>query len=45
MEGLGTEVGQIFSSALAGDITVDEALAQAQEVATTTMTQGGYITE
>jgi sorbitol/mannitol transport system substrate-binding protein len=42
-QGLGTEVGQIFASALAGDITVDEALAQAQEVATTTMTEGGYI--
>lgn len=42
-QGLGTEVGQIFSSALAGDITVDEALAQAQEVATATMTEAGYI--
>ena len=42
-QGLGTEVGQIFASALAGDITVDEALAQAQALSTTTMTDAGYI--
>ena len=42
-QGLGTEVGQIFASALAGDITVDDALAQAQALATTTMTDAGYI--
>ena len=42
--GLGTEVGQIFSDALAGNKTVDEALAEAQDVATRTMTEAGYIT-
>jgi sorbitol/mannitol transport system substrate-binding protein len=44
-QGLGTEVGQIFSDALAGNKTVDEALAEAQAVATQTMTEGGYITQ
>jgi sorbitol/mannitol transport system substrate-binding protein len=42
-QGLGTTVGQIFSAALAGQTSVDEALKQAQEVAVSTMTEGGYI--
>ncbi len=42
-QGLGTTVGQLFSAALAGQMSVDDALAQAQQVATSTMTEGGYI--
>jgi len=42
-QGLGTTVGQLFSGALAGQMTVDEALAQAQESATREMTEAGYI--
>ena len=42
-QGLGTAVGQIFSDALAGNKTVDEALAEAQATATQTMTEAGYI--
>ena len=41
--GLATTVGQIFSAALAGDKTADEALAEAQDVATREMTKAGYI--
>jgi sorbitol/mannitol transport system substrate-binding protein len=44
-QGLGTAVGQIFSDALAGNKTVDEALAEAQATATQTMTEAGYITQ
>jgi sorbitol/mannitol transport system substrate-binding protein len=42
-QGLGTTVGQLFSAALAGQMSVDDALAQAQDAATATMTEGGYI--
>ena len=42
-QGLGTAVGQVFSDALAGNKTVDEALAEAQAIATQTMTEAGYI--
>ena len=42
-QGLGTAVGQIFADALAGNKTVDEALAEAQTTATQTMTEAGYI--
>ncbi|HEV7252144.1 MAG TPA: sugar ABC transporter substrate-binding protein [Mesorhizobium sp.] len=42
-QGLGTSVGQEFSAALAGEKTAEEALAAAQEIATTTMTEAGYI--
>ena len=42
-QGLGTTVGQIFSGALAGQTSVDDALAQAQETATREMTEAGYI--
>ncbi|MBS3650301.1 sugar ABC transporter substrate-binding protein [Pseudaminobacter sp. 19-2017] len=42
-QGLGTTVGQLFSAALAGQMSVDDALKQAQEAATAAMTEGGYI--
>jgi sorbitol/mannitol transport system substrate-binding protein len=42
-QGLGDTVGKIFSGALAGQTSVDDALAQAQDAATRTMTKGGYI--
>jgi sorbitol/mannitol transport system substrate-binding protein len=42
-QGLGTTVGQLFSAALAGQMSVDDALAQAQQVTTREMTRGGYI--
>jgi len=42
-QGLGTTVGQLFSGALAGQTTVDEALSQAQSTATREMTEAGYI--
>jgi len=41
--GIATTVGQIFSSALAGEKTADEALAEAQTAATREMTRAGYI--
>ncbi len=42
-QGLGTTVGQLFSAALAGQMSVDDTLAQAQNVATREMTRSGYI--
>ncbi|PWW02052.1 sorbitol-binding protein /mannitol-binding protein [Hoeflea marina] len=42
-QGLGTAVGQQFSAALAGTTSVDEALANAQNLATREMTKAGYI--
>ena len=42
-QGLGTTVGQLFAAALAGQSSVDDALAQAQSVATREMTRAGYI--
>ncbi len=42
-QGLGTTVGQLFSAALAGQMSADEALSQAQSVATREMTRAGYI--
>ncbi|TPP09395.1 ABC transporter substrate-binding protein [Rhizobium glycinendophyticum] len=42
-QGLGTTVGQLFSAALAGQMSVDDALKQAQDASTATMTEGGYI--
>jgi sorbitol/mannitol transport system substrate-binding protein len=42
-QGLATTVGQEFSKALAGTITVDAALAAAQDVSVREMTKGGYI--
>jgi sorbitol/mannitol transport system substrate-binding protein len=41
--GIGTSVGEIFSAALAGQKTVDEALAEAQAFVTDEMTSAGYI--
>ncbi|HQU67480.1 MAG TPA: sugar ABC transporter substrate-binding protein [Albidovulum sp.] len=42
-QGLGTSVGELFSAALAGQSTVDEALAAAQTLVTDEMTSAGYI--
>jgi sorbitol/mannitol transport system substrate-binding protein len=36
-------VGQLFSAALAGQMSADDALAQAQEATTRDMTRAGYI--
>jgi sorbitol/mannitol transport system substrate-binding protein len=41
--GLGTSVGEIFSAALAGQKSVDDALAEAQALVTDEMTSAGYI--
>ncbi len=41
--GIATKVGELFSNALAGQITSDDALAQAQVYATDEMTKAGYI--
>ncbi|OYX25675.1 MAG: sugar ABC transporter substrate-binding protein [Rhodobacterales bacterium 32-66-7] len=41
--GLATSVGEIFSAALAGQKTVDEALAEAQALSVEEMTAAGYI--
>jgi sorbitol/mannitol transport system substrate-binding protein len=42
-QGLGTKVGELFSAALAGQMTADDALAQAQQYTTDIMTKAGYI--
>ena len=42
-QGIGTTVGQLFSAALAGQSSVDDALKQAQDVTTREMTKAGYI--
>ena len=42
-QGLGTTVGQIFSAVIAGQSSVDDALAQAQTTAVREMTRAGYI--
>jgi multiple sugar transport system substrate-binding protein/sorbitol/mannitol transport system substrate-binding protein len=42
-QGIGNFVGQQVAAALAGDITVDEALAASQDFATREMTKAGYI--
>ncbi|MBN9336196.1 extracellular solute-binding protein, partial [Devosia sp.] len=41
--GIGTNVGQLFSAALAGQMSADDALSQAQEATTRDMTRAGYI--
>ena len=41
-QAMGTSVGQLVSSALAGQTTVDAALKQAQESVSSTMEQAGY---
>ncbi|HVK91917.1 MAG TPA: sugar ABC transporter substrate-binding protein, partial [Mycoplana sp.] len=42
-QGLGTAVGQQFAAALAGQMTVDQALASAQQLTEREMTKAGYI--
>ena len=42
-QGIGNFVGQQVAAALAGDVTVDEALAASQEFALREMTKAGYI--
>ena len=42
-QGLGTAVGQQMAAALSGSTTVEQALSQAQAIATREMTRGGYI--
>ncbi|MGC4026922.1 MAG: sugar ABC transporter substrate-binding protein [Mesorhizobium sp.] len=42
-QSLGTQVGQLFSAALAGQMSVDDALAQAQSTSVREMTRAGYI--
>jgi sorbitol/mannitol transport system substrate-binding protein len=42
-QGIGTTVGQLFSAVVAGQSTVDEALAQAQFSTVREMTRAGYI--
>ncbi|MEZ5666809.1 MAG: sugar ABC transporter substrate-binding protein [Alphaproteobacteria bacterium] len=42
-QGLGTAVGQQFAAALAGQTSVDQALANAQQLTEREMTRGGYI--
>jgi sorbitol/mannitol transport system substrate-binding protein len=41
--GIATKVGELFSAALAGQMTGDDALAQAQTYTTDEMTKAGYI--
>jgi len=41
--GLATTVGQLFSAALAGQMSVDDALAQAQDASLREMRRGGYL--
>ncbi|MBS3847396.1 MULTISPECIES: sugar ABC transporter substrate-binding protein [Devosia] len=41
--GIATNIGQIFSASLAGQMSADDALAQAQDAATRDMTRAGYI--
>jgi sorbitol/mannitol transport system substrate-binding protein len=41
--GIATKVGELFSATLAGQMTSDEALAQAQTYTTDEMTKAGYI--
>ncbi|MDA8248428.1 MAG: sugar ABC transporter substrate-binding protein [Rhodospirillales bacterium] len=42
-QAMGTQVGQLVSAALAGQMSVDEALKQAQASVTSTMQQAGYL--
>lgn len=42
-QGIGTAVGQQFSAALAGQVSVDQALKSAQSLTTREMTKAGYI--
>jgi len=42
-QGIGTAVGQQFSAALAGQVSVEQALQSAQQLTTREMTKAGYI--
>ncbi|MEO9901396.1 MAG: sugar ABC transporter substrate-binding protein, partial [Nisaea sp.] len=42
-QGIATAVGQAFAAALAGNVTADEALANAQAITERTMKKSGYI--
>src|SRR6185295_13331499 len=42
-QGIGTQVGQLFSDALSGETAVDQPLASAQKITTREMTKAGYI--
>ncbi len=42
-QAIGTQVGQLFAAVVAGQSSVDDALAQAQSVMTREMTRAGYI--
>ena len=42
-QGIGTNVGQLFSAALAGQMSAADALTQAQDATTRDMTRAGYI--
>ena len=41
--GIATKVGELFSAALAGQMSADDALKQAQDYSTSEMTKAGYI--
>jgi len=41
--GIATKVGELFSAALAGQMSADDALKQAQDYTTAEMTKDGYI--
>ena len=42
-QGIGTKVGELFSAALSGQMSADDALKQAQDYAKAEMTKAGYI--
>jgi sorbitol/mannitol transport system substrate-binding protein len=42
-QGIGTDVSQQISAAIAGKISVDEALKKGQEIATKAMKDAGYL--
>ena len=42
-QGIGTKVGELFSGALAGQMSADDALKEAQDYTKTTMAKAGYI--
>ena len=42
-QGIGTQVGQIFAASLAGQMSVEEALEEAQELTTEEMEAAGYL--
>jgi len=41
-QGIGTDVAQFIAEALAGDVTVEEALQSAQDATRATMEEAGY---